>query len=203
MALAAAGVILGVLQWRSKSVVIEAGLWFEDVTFELSSYDIDQLGGPLTPAEQQSIRDLMRAEIDEAYNDVRVRWTENRNAMYRIRVIQGAMSAASKLASGAAGETYVMGPFGGYSTVSYLVVVRGAFAYAPATASRQEIVAAIGRGLGRTIVHELAHQILGAQALHSDDERSYEYHSPDRIGQYYGPIHWSTAWEPLQRRLGK
>ncbi len=69
--------------------------------------------------------------------------------------------------------------------------------------SRREIVEAIGRGLGRTGVHELQHQLLGAQSAHSHDDRSYEYHSPDRIGQYYGPIHWSTAWLPLQERLGK
>jgi hypothetical protein len=196
-------VILGILEWRSRSVVVEAGLWFEDVTFELSHYDVEQLGGALTNDEQQTIRTLARAEVAAAYRDARVRLTESRDALYRVRVVQAPMTAASKVARGAAGETFVFGPFGGFSSVSFTVVVRGAFAYAPSTATRRDIVEAIGRGIGRTVVHELAHQILGAESLHSNDDRSYEYGSPDRIGQYYGPIHWSTAWEPLQRRLGR
>jgi hypothetical protein len=96
-----------------------------------------------------------------------------------------------------------MGPVGGDSTISFHVAVRGAFAYAQPRATRREILEGIGRGIGRTAVHELAHQFLGTVSAHSRDDRSYEYGSPDRIGQYYGPIHWSTAREPLLARLGK
>ncbi len=39
-AVAIAVVILAILQWRSASVVIEAGFWFEDVTFDLSPLDV-------------------------------------------------------------------------------------------------------------------------------------------------------------------
>ena len=203
VAVAGAIVILVVLQWQSKSVVVEAGFWFEDVTFELSPYDVQQLGGPLSADERQAISNLAWREVGDAYTNLRLRFTENRQAPYRVRVIQGPMNAALRMSSGAAGETYVFGPFGGFSSISFSVVVRGAFAYAPANAERKEIIDGIGRGIGRTVVHELAHQILGAQNLHSSDDRSYEFGSPDRIGQYYGPIHWSTAWEPLVKRLGR
>ncbi len=202
-AVAIAVVILAVLQWRSASVVIEAGFWFDDAKFELAPLDADQLGGPLTAEEKVIVQDVAWQEMRAAYTDLRLRLTDNRNAFYKVRVVQGPLGAMSKLSRGAAGETHVMGPLGGSSQVSFAIVARGAFAYAPAGAARQTIVVAIGRGLGRTAVHELQHQILGAQSMHSRDDRSYEHHSPDRIGQYYGPIHWSTAWLPLQERLGK
>ena len=202
-AVAVAVIILAVVQWRTRTVVVEAGFWFEDVTFAVSPYDLEQLGGPITSDEQSWIRRLALEELQTAYADFRLRFSDNRDAVYRIRVIQDPMKAVTKMARGAAGETYVMGPFGGFSTVSFTVVIRGAFAYAPPGATRRDILEGIGRGIGRTVVHELAHQILGAQSLHSNDDRSYEYGSPDRIGQYYGPIHWSTAWQPLHDRLGR
>jgi hypothetical protein len=195
-------VILASLQWRSRRVVIEAGFWFDDVTFELPPLDVQQLGGALTEEEKTMIRDLAWDELRMAYGDLRLRLTDNRNAFYRVRVVQGFLTT-SKMSRGAAGETHVMGPFGGWSDVSFVTIARGAFAFAPAGATRKDIVEGIGRGVGRTSVHEVGHQLLGAKGLHSRDDRSYEYGSPDRIGQYYGPIHWDIAWEPLQERLGR
>jgi hypothetical protein len=202
------GVIIAVvtllfLSWRSKSVEVDAACWFDDVTFELSPYDVQQIGGPLVAEEQQLIRDLALEEVRTAYADLRLRLTRNHSAFYTVRIVQDLGPAMSKVAGGAAGETHVLGPFGGSSRVSFLVAARGAFAYAPAGATRQVIVEGIGRGIGRTAVHEFEHQILGPQSFHSADERSYEYGSPDRIGQYYGPIHWSDAWLPLQAKLGR
>lgn len=202
-AVAVAVVILGVLQRRSQSLVIEPGFWFDDVTFEISPLDVQQLGGPIDEGEKAMIRDVAWNEVSTAYADLRVRVTENRRAYYRVRVVQGPLEDVSKMSRGAAGQTNTMGPLGGYSTVSFLIAVRGAFAYAPPQATRREILEGIGRGIGRTAVHELAHQLLGTSSAHSDDDRSYEYDSPDRIGQYYGPIHWSTAWPALEQRLGK
>jgi len=201
-AIAAAIGILGVLQWRSNRVVVEVGFWFDGVTFEMSPLDVQQLGGPVTDDEKAMIREVALNELRTAYSKLRVRLTDNRRAYYRIRVVQGPLEDASKMSRGASGQTTVMGPMGGDSTVSYLVSVRGAFAYAPAGATRRDILEGIGRGVGRTAVHELGHQLLGSQSAHGNDERSYEYGSPDRIGQYYGPIHWDTAWAPLEKRLG-
>jgi hypothetical protein len=42
----------------------------------------------------------------------------------------------------------------------------------------------------------------GVGAVHNrDDERSYEYPSPDRSAQYYGDLHWTTARPFLERKL--
>lgn len=78
-----------------------------------------------------------------------------------------------------------------------------AIRYAPPDASRQTMIDGIGRGIGRVAAHEFAHQILGAAAVHNNaDEKSYEYPSPDRSAQYYGELHWTTAWPLLQQKLG-
>src|SRR5262245_53811815 len=203
-AVAVALLILALVQWRSKSAVVEVGFWFDDVTFELASpLDRQQIGGLIDENEKVLIRKTAQTEMESAYADLRVRFSENRRAYHRVRVVQGELEGATKLSRGAAGQTMAMGPVGGDSTISFYVAVRGAFAYAAPQATRREILEGIGRGIGRTAVHELAHQFLGTTSAHSRDDRSYEYGSPDRIGQYYGPIHWSTAWEPLQARLGR
>ena len=62
----------------------------------------------------------------------------------------------------------------------------------------------IGRGTGRVAVHEFMHQMLGAAGTHNQaDPASYEYGSPERAAQYYGELHWTTAWPALQRRLAR
>jgi hypothetical protein len=44
---------------------------------------------------------------------------------------------------------------------------------------------------------------LGVAASHNDgDEMSYEYGSPDRLSQYYGELHWTTAWPLLASKFG-
>lgn len=202
VAVAIALAILGVLQRRSGSVVLEVGFWFEDVTFELSGLDLQEMGGPIDEQEQALIHGLARKELETAYSDLRVRFTENRRARHRVRVVQGLVEAMSKMSRGAAGQTHAM-VFWGDSTISFFIAVRGALFNAPPGATRRDKLEGIGRGIGRTAVHELAHQLVGTESAHSDDDRSYEYGSPDRIGQYYGPMHWSTAWEPLQKRLGR
>jgi hypothetical protein len=101
-----------------------------------------------------------------------------------------------------AGTSRPLGPLGGIGAVDFMLIARKAIQYAPAGASRREIVEGIGRGIGMVAVHEFAHQILGTAGLHNDDENSYEYHSPDRASQYYGELRWTTARPVLQRKLG-
>lgn len=96
-----------------------------------------------------------------------------------------------------------MGPLGGEGTVSVRAVAAQAVHYAPPGATRAAIIEAIGRGIGRTAVHEFAHQILfGEPVPPSTDPQSYEYESSDRAEQYYGSVHWDTAWPFLVRKLG-
>jgi hypothetical protein len=45
--------------------------------------------------------------------------------------------------------------------------------------------------------------MLGGDSRHNDtDENSYEYGSPDRFSQYYGELHWTTAWPLLLQKFG-
>jgi hypothetical protein len=87
--------------------------------------------------------------------------------------------------------------------VSFSFLASGAVAYAPDGASRALMVEAIGNGIGRSAVHEFAHQLLPTLAIHdSTDVQSYEYASATRREQYFGEMRWDLAWAPLQLRLG-
>jgi hypothetical protein len=103
----------------------------------------------------------------------------------------------------AAGVSYALGPLGGGGFLNFTTLALKAVAYAPAGASRDEIVAAVGRGIGRSAVHEFSHLILGVRPVHSEDEDSYEFDSADRRSQYYGELRWAAARPLLERRLGR
>ena len=65
-----------------------------------------------------------------------------------------------------------------------------------------QLVAAIGRGIGRTAVHEFTHQLLPRAPIHdSRDEESYEFASAARRAQYFGPMHWDLARPLLLERM--
>ncbi len=106
----------------------------------------------------------------------------------------GAMAAAGSRA---------FGPFGGDGAISFETVATLAFDHLPPGASRAELVAGIGRGLGRVAAHELAHQILPLGDLHaSRDPASYDFGSINRASQFYGPMHWDLAGPRLRAALG-
>ena len=198
-AVVAAASIAGALELLSRDNVVTIGFWFEDATFEL--HDPARLGGPLTLDEQQRIRNVARREIEQAFAEFRIEVTDRRDASYRVRVSQ-ALTAYNRYA--AAGQSNVFGPLGGYGAVSFITLAAQAMAHAPAGASRADIVEGIGRGLGRSAVHEFAHQILPKGPMHNTrDPASYEYWSSDRAAQYYGEMHWSVARPKLTERLLK
>ena len=92
---------------------------------------------------------------------------------------------------------------GGSGYLAFTTLAASGVRYAPAGAARQTIVDAIARGVGRAAAHEFSHQILGASAVHSRDDRdSFEYFTSDRPSQYYGEHHWSSAWPLLTQRVG-
>jgi hypothetical protein len=197
-ATAATASLLAAIAYQSGSNVVVAGFWFEDVTFEV--HDPARLGGPLTRDEQQRIQTVARQEIEQAFAEFSIQLTERRDSLYRVRVQQ--QLTAGRYA--AAGHSNVFGPLGGYGAVSFITLAAQAMAHAPATASRGDIVEAIGRGLGRAAVHEFAHQILPSGPMHNTQDRaSYEYFSSDRAVQYYGEMHWSVARPKLEERLSR
>ena len=92
---------------------------------------------------------------------------------------------------------------GGQGAVNFSLLAAGALSCVPVGASRADVLAAIGRGVGRAAVHELTHQLLPTAPLHDTRDRaSYEYASAGRCEQYVGEMHWDLAGPLLVRRLG-
>jgi hypothetical protein len=183
---------------RSRPGSVEAGLWFDEVTFSSN-----RLGEPLTPGEVATIEAVARAEVREAFHGLRITLSGRHDALYTLHVMQDVLDLRFKRAVGVAGQSRGITGFGGSGSVSFDFLANGAMAWAPDDASREELVTAIGRGIGRTAVHEFTHQILPTGPIHaSQDARSYEYASAARPAQYYGPMHWDLARPLLEQRLG-
>jgi hypothetical protein len=178
---------------------IEAGFWFEPVTFESKV-----LGGALTPADLAVIEAVARAELGHAFDGLPIMISDRRDALFRIRVIQEVRDRRLRGNWGVAGESFSMPGLGGHGSVSFLFLASGAVGLAPAGTPRDEILAAIGRGLGRTAAHELAHLLLPRAPIHdSTDAGSYEFDSAARREQYFGEMRWAIARPWLEERLGR
>jgi len=183
----------------SKDHVAEGGFWFDHVTFELPQADAERIGGAIRPDEVRRIESIAIAELDLAYAGLRIRFSNNTSAFYRVSVVQD--FSASQLPS--AGQSRRL-PFGGVGSVNFRMLADHAIAHAPAGADRVATIDGIGRGIGRTAAHEFAHQILPRVNIHaSKDVRSYEYGSADRAEQYYGELHWDFTRPLLRETLGK
>jgi hypothetical protein len=177
-----------------------AGFWYDDNgSFALPAHAADELGGLLTDAELESIEQTSRTELTRAFAGMRISITDRHDAFWRVEVVP-ALRGRGPLPN--AGESMPRGFLGGSGGVSFELVALKAIQYAPAGATRQTIVDAIGRGIARVAAHEFAHQIINSAAAHNPrDESSYEFPSPDRAAQYYGELRWTTARPFLERRL--
>jgi hypothetical protein len=194
----AAAALYGVLQRGSARQEIEVGFWFADVTYELPRLRAEGMD-PLTRAEQERIQRIARAEVGRAFDGLRVRVTDNRRARYRVAVEQVFRGRFQ----GAAGQSRALIGAGGAGAVNFLVVANLAVVHAPPDATRETIVDGIGRGLGRSAVHELAHQIVRHVNIHdATDPATYEYGVADRYSHFYGDERWGPAGPQLRRRYG-
>lgn len=89
----------------------------------------------------------------------------------------------------------------GSGSVSFTFLALGAISYAPDHATREDLVRAIGRGIGRTAVHEFAHQLFPTAPLHDSHASSDENESAHRWEHHYGELRRDLASPLLQRRL--
>jgi hypothetical protein len=184
---------------ESRGRVIEAGFWFEDVSFQSS-----RLGEPLTASELQRVHETALAELGTAFDGLRIRFTTNRRARYHVRVVQSVRDPRLKWPNYVAGQSRGMAGFGGGGVVNFTLLANGAVVYAPDDLDRAGIVEAIGRGVGRSTAHEFAHQLLPRAALHSSRNRaSYEFYAASRPEQYFGDVHWDFAQPLLRARFGR
>ena len=180
-----------------------AGFWYESSAFVLPADVATRFGEPLNDDEIGSIKQLSRTELERAFSGLRITVITNPNAFWRVEVLQS-LPVREHQPLPHAGESLALGILGGTGAVGFDVVALKAIQYAPTSASRQRVIEGIGRGIGRVAVHEFIHQILGVTAAHNDtDEDSYEYGSPDRSSQYYGELHWTTAWPLLHQKFEK
>lgn len=179
----------------------EAGFWFEDVPFALSPAATEELGGAFSVIEMADIQRQARIELESAFAGIPIAITDRRDAFWRVSVTS-LLPQRRRTPFPAAGETWAMGRFGGYSHVSFRVLAHAALTHAPHGSSRADILHGIARGIGRTAAHELAHAILGpSSAMDTRDEGSYEFHSFARASQYYGELRWAEARAQLLERL--
>ncbi len=195
--LVAAALLWWTLAERSRPAVVEAGFWFDPVTFESA-----RLGGAITAEDRTTIESVARAELAHAFAGLPIRVSDRRDATYRLRVVQAVYDPRMRGRWGVAGASHAVPGLGGQGEVSFDFLAGGATARAPEDATRAEIVAAIGRGIGRTAVHEFTHQLLPQAPIHdSQDVRSYEYDSAARPEQYFGEMRWNLARPLLAARL--
>jgi hypothetical protein len=131
---------------------------------------------------------------------LRVDVTTDPYAFWTVHVRAFVPSRARTL--GAAGASLAFGPLGGRGTVGVMPLVGYAIRHAPHGSSRPALVTAIGLGVGRSVVHEFAHQIAGG-AIDGSDPDTYEYGSVDRPSQYYGALHWGRTGERIRTRLAR
>jgi hypothetical protein len=188
------------MRWSAARAAPVAGFWYEADAFAIPADAAAKLGGALTAAEIGTIERVSRAELERSFLGLRVTMTDRRDAFWRVAVVH---SLRSRGPLPNAGQSLAFGMLGGSGSLAFTVLAASGVRYAPAGASRQAIVDGIARGIGRAAAHEFSHQILGAAAVHSRDDRdSFEYFTSDRASQYYGELHWTTAWPLLTQKVG-
>jgi hypothetical protein len=194
--LLAAAACAWVLTTRREPRTVEAGFWFDPIDYRSTAL------GPLDTRDLEVIAAVARREIRDAFRGLRVAVSARRDTAYHVRVVPELRDPRFRAQYEVAGASYGFPGLGGSGAVSFRFLAGGALLYAPPAATRDEILAAIGRGIGRSAVHELAHQLLPRTDIHGPDVRSYEYDSASRREHYYGDVRWDVAWPLLQARLG-
>jgi hypothetical protein len=175
---------------------------FDRERFDLPRGLTARLAGPLTGEDVEAIERTAREELRRAFAAFRIDIVDGRRGFWRVRVVHDVAPQSHALAG--VGESVALGPLGGAGFVDFVSVAFAAVRYAPSSATRRDMIDAIGRGVGRVAAHELGHQILGPIAAHNDfDGDSYENGTPERASQYYGELYWTT-WKPLlAEKLGR
>jgi hypothetical protein len=189
----------GLFVLRSKSGTTNLAFWFESISDDARNTLPVRLPDGLSPDDMKLIEAASRQEIVRAFRAYPIAIVGRVAAHYQVRVVDSLNGPY-----GGAAESYAFPGFGGQGFVSFRSLAHGAIVHAPPEADRQEIVAAIGRGIGRAAVHEFTHQLLGRQARIDDstDVQSYEYGSATRREQYYGQMRWDIAEPLLKQKFG-
>ena len=184
---------------RARSGSATLSFWFETISDDARTTLPGRLSGHISLDDMKAIEATSREEIAHAFRQYPISIVGRAAGLYHVRVLDTLDSSA-----GGSAESYVFPGMGGHGYVNFRSLAHGAVVHAPPDADRREIIAAIGRGIGRAAVHEFTHQLLGRQARIDDstDIQSYEYGSTSRRAQYYGHIRWDVAEPMLRRKFG-
>jgi hypothetical protein len=176
---------------------VEAGFWFDEVT-----YTSGALGGSVTSDDLRVIEATARAELAKAFHGFDVSISDRRDVRYHVRVVQELFDRRMRHRKAwIAGQSSAVRGFGGSGAVSFLYYASGALVFAPPGTGRAELIEAIGRGIGRGAAHEFAHQLFPSAPIHdSRDRASYEYYAASRPEQYFGEMRWDIAGPLLAAR---
>ena len=177
---------------------VSLGFWFEDVSFESPV-----LGGSLKGDDLRIIESVAREELAIAFRDLDLTLTNSKAARYRVRVVQDLFGNPLVRKSSVAGESRKLPLIGAFGAVNFTYFASGAMVFSPEGASREGLVIAIGRGLGRGAAHEFAHQLISGDLHATRDRGSYEYYAASRVEQYHGPMHWAIAGPALREQYGR
>ena len=192
-------VAVGMFLALPRSPTTALAFWFEPISDDARRTLPERLAGDISADDMKVIEATSREEVVRAFDEYPVAIVGRADALYHVRVTDGLNSR-----TGGSAESYVLPGLGGQGFVNFRSIAFGAINHAPAGAARSDIIAAIGRGVGRAAVHEFTHQLLGRDAPidSSKDIESYEYGSTDRRAQYYGPMRWDLAAPMLRKRFG-
>jgi len=190
------GVCIGVIGCGPRPV--ELGFWFDPVSFASP-----RIGGSVSANELATIEAIARSEIAKAFEPFQAPLTSNRNARYTVRVVQRLNDARMFRQVDVAGQSRAVSGFGGSGAVSFDFVANGAMVYSPEDAPRAIVIEALGRAIGRTAVHEFAHQLVPHTQIHDTRvPNSYE-NGTASAAQYFGEMHWDIAAPSLEQRMGR
>ena len=203
IAIVATTTLVSGVRWYTASAPISAAITFANEAFTDARLVTAELGGPFTPEEMGAIRAAARAEVEHAFAGLRVKVVDTPRAFWRVRVLPTVQVRRNRRSFGTAGASYGFGMLGGAGFVNFTALAVNAVRYAPPGTTRAGIVEAIGRGIGRSAVHEFAHMMAPDVPIHdTPDPDSYEESNTARFSQYYGEMRWATAWPALRQRLG-
>ena len=203
IAVAATTTLFSGVYLYSSSAPISAGITFADEAFT-SPLLVAELGSALTQDEVGVIKRVAREEVERALTGLRVAVVETPRAFWRVRVLPTVQLRRNRMSFNPAGASYGFGMLGGAGFVNFTSLALNAVRYAPEGTPRAGVIDAIGRGIGRSAVHEFAHMMAPDVPIHAtDDPDSYEDSNTARVSQYYGEIRWDIAWPALRERLGQ
>lgn len=173
-----------------------AGFWFEPAAYVSSAI------GAITADDLVIIDDVARFELRAAFHGMNIVLSDRRDARYRVSVVQELRDRRLKREMSVAGVSTAVSGFGGSGAVNLSFLAAAALVYAPEGTSREAIIDAIGRGIGRVAVHEFTHQFLPHVPIHdSRDPATFEYGAANRPEQYFGTLRWGFAGPLVRARF--